>query len=134
MASRTLLLDTNILLCALLAPERLRTQVQADLGDPDTTVYFSAVSLWEIAIKKSLNKVDFDFSPEDVQRLALATRFTELPLLAQHTFTVAKMPWLHRDPFDRLLIAQAMCLPAYFLTSDSTLLQYSELVVLTALT
>jgi PIN domain nuclease of toxin-antitoxin system len=132
-AQRTLLLDTNVLLCALFAPERLNEQTQRDLIEPENTIYFSAVSLWEIAIKKSLNKIDFDFTPEDVHRLAVATGFTELPLLGQHTFAVAKMPWHHRDPFDRQLVAQAMCLPAHLLSSDSTLLQYSELVVVTPL-
>ena len=134
MSQRSLLLDTNVLLYALFAPERLNEQTKSNLVDLGNTIFYSAVSLWEIAIKKSLNKVDFDFTPEDVRRLALATHFKELPLLAQHTFAVAKMPWYHRDPFDRQLIAQAMSLPAYFLTSDSALGQYSELVVFTPVT
>jgi PIN domain nuclease of toxin-antitoxin system len=130
---RTLLLDTNILLCALIAPERLSAAIQAQLSDAENTVYFSAVSIWEIAIKSSLNKAEFDFLPQDIHRLATETGFSELAVQAQHTFAVANMAWHHRDPFDRLLIAQALSLPAYLLTSDNILAQYTELVQLTAL-
>lgn len=133
MTQRTYLLDTNILLCALIAPERLSADLQAQLSDAKNTVYFSAASIWEVAIKSSLNKDNFDFSPEDIHRLATETDFTELPIQAQHTFAVANMAWHHRDPFDRLLIAQALSLPAYLLTSDSMLEQYSELVQLAPL-
>ena len=133
MTQRTILLDTNILLCALIAPERLNDDIQTLLSDAENTVYFSAVSIWEIAIKSSLNKTHFDFLPQDIHRLAIETDFSELAVLAPHTFAVANMAWHHRDPFDRLLIAQALSLPAYLLTSDSVLAQYSELVQLTAL-
>ena len=133
MTQRTLLLDTNILLCALIAPERLSADIQTQLSDAENIVYFSAVSIWEIAIKSSLNKADFDFLPQDIHRLAIETGFSELAVQAPHTFAVANMAWHHRDPFDRLLIAQALSLPAYLLTSDSVLAQYSELVQLTVL-
>ena len=133
MAQRTVLLDTNILLCALISPERLKPEVQIQLSDAENTVYFSAASIWEVAIKSSLNKADFNFSPDDINRLAIETGFTELAIQAQHTFAIASMTWHHRDPFDRLLIAQALSLPAYLLTSDSVLAQYTELVQLTIL-
>ena len=133
MTQRTLLLDTNILLFALIAPERLSADIQTQLSDAENTVYFSAASIWEIAIKSSLNKTHFDFLPQDIHRLAIETGFSELTVEAPHTFAVANMAWHHRDPFDRLLIAQALSLPAYLLTSDSVLAQYSELVQLTAL-
>ena len=133
MTQRTLLLDTNILLCALIAPERLSAEIQTQLSDAENTVYFSAVSIWEIAIKSSLNKTHFDFLPQDIHRLAIETDFSELAVQAPHTFAVANMTWHHRDPFDRLLIAQALSLPAYLLTSNNVLAQYSELVQVTAL-
>ena len=133
MTQRTLLLDTNILLCALIAPERLNLDVQTQLSDAENTVYFSAASIWEIAIKSSLNKSNFDFLPQDIHRLAIETGFSELAVQAPHTFAVGNMAWHHRDPFDRLLIAQALSLPAYLLTSDNVLAQYSELVQITAL-
>ncbi|MFM9912769.1 MAG: type II toxin-antitoxin system VapC family toxin [Methylophilaceae bacterium] len=133
MTQRTILLDTNILLCALIAPERLNADIQAQLSDAENSVYFSAASLWEIAIKSSLNKADFNFSPEDIHKLAIETGFIELGVQAQHTYAIANMTWHHRDPFDRILIAQTLSLPAYLLTSDGVLTQYSELVQLTVL-
>lgn len=127
------LLDTNVLLAALLAPERLPQEVAAGLSDSSNTVYFSSASIWEVAIKRSLNRADFDFSPQDIHRLALETGFTELMVKGEDCYPVANLPWHHRDPFDRLLIAQAQSLPAYLLTTDTVLNQYSELVVQIAL-
>lgn len=129
MATHVYLLDTNVLLAALLAPERLPPEVVEGLTDSSNTVYFSVASIWEIAIKRSLNRADFDFSPEDIHRLALDTGFTELWVKGEDCYPLVKMPWHHRDPFDRMLIAQAQSLPAYLLTTDSVLSQYTELVV-----
>jgi PIN domain nuclease of toxin-antitoxin system len=129
MARHVYLLDTNVLLATLLAPERLPQEVVAGVSDPSNTVYFSSASIWEIAIKRSLNRADFDFSPEDIHRLALDTGFTELPVKGEDCYPLVNLPWHHRDPFDRLLIAQAQSLPAYLLTTDGVLSQYSELVV-----
>lgn len=129
MAGHVYLLDTNVLLAALLVPERLPPEVIAGLTDAANTVYFSAASIWEVAIKRSLNRADFDFSPEDIHRLALDTGFTELPVKGEDCYPIASLPWHHRDPFDRLLVAQAQSLPAYLLTTDGMLSRYSELVV-----
>ena len=129
MAGHVYLLDTNALLAALLAPERLPQEVAAGLSDSSNTVYFSAASIWEIAIKHSLDRADFDFSPQDIHRLALETGFTELMVKGEDCYPVASLPWHHRDPFDCLLVAQAQSLPAYLLTTDRVLKQYSELVV-----
>jgi PIN domain nuclease of toxin-antitoxin system len=122
------LLDTNVLLAAVIKPEVLPDDTQTLLQNPAFTVYFSAASVWEIAIKHSLGRADFDFQPEDIHHLAQQTGFTELPIVASHSYAIARMAWHHRDPFDRLLIAQAQSIPAYLLTSDSVLEQYSELV------
>lgn len=122
------LLDTNILLAILLAPLRLPETTRADLADSANTVWFSAASLWEIAVKVSMGKANFDFQPEDIHALALETHFKELPITAAHTYAVARLPWHHRDPFDRMLVAQAMALPAILLTTDSALPVYSSLV------
>lgn len=127
--SRCYLLDTNILLTALIAPERMPREVVEWVENPNNTIYFSAASIWEIAIKCSLNRDGFDFRPEDIHRLALETGFSELMLQSEHCFTVARMPWHHRDPFDRILIAQAQSLPAYLLTTDNLPDQYTDLVV-----
>jgi PIN domain nuclease of toxin-antitoxin system len=129
MAAHVYLLDTNVLLAALLAPERLPQDVVQGLSDSANTVYFSAASIWEIAIKRSLNRADFNFLPEDIHQLARDTGFTELMVKSEDCYSIANLPWHHRDPFDRLLIAQAQSLPAYLLTTDGVLNQYSELVV-----
>lgn len=129
MTKHVYLLDTNILLAALLAPERLPEQVAANLTDPDNTVYFSSASIWEVAIKRSLNRANFDFNPEDIHQIALDTGFAELPVTGEHCYALVDFPWHHRDPFDRLLISQALSLPAYLLTTDGVMRQYSDLVV-----
>lgn len=122
------LLDTNVLLALLLDPVRLPESLRTDIANPAHMVWFSAASLWEIAIKKSLGKAGFDFQPEDVHAMAVETRFTELPVIAAHAYAVARLPWHHRDPFDRLLVAQAMALSARLLTTDRMLSAYSLLV------
>lgn len=129
MTAHVYLLDTNVLLAALLAPERLPPEVIAGLSDSSNTVYFSAASIWEIAIKRSLSRANFDFSPQDIHRLARETGFTELMVKGEDCYPLVDLPWYHRDPFDRLLIAQTQSLPAYLLTTDGVLQQYSELVV-----
>jgi PIN domain nuclease of toxin-antitoxin system len=129
MAAHVYLLDTNVLLAALLAPERLPAEVAANLSDASNTVYFSSASIWKIAIKRSLNRADFDFSPEDIHRLALTTGFSELMVKGEDCYPLVNLPWHHRDPFDRLFVAQAQSLPAYLLSTDGVLKQYSELVV-----
>ncbi len=123
-----LLLDTHVLLWALDAPERLPQAVAAQLESPETTVYFSAASIWEIAIKASLGKIDFSHSPDAIAQAARDTGFVELPVRAEHGAKVAQLPLHHRDPFDRLLIAQSLLLPARLLTADATLVPYTELV------
>ena len=128
MNPRVYLLDTNVLLAALLAPERLPHEIALELTNVGNEVYFSAASIWEIAIKRSLNRADFAFSPEDIHRLALASGFTELMVKSQDCFPLVDLPWHHRDPFDRLLIVQAGLLPAHLLTTDEWLPQYSEWV------
>ncbi|MHB1054074.1 MAG: type II toxin-antitoxin system VapC family toxin [Thiobacillus sp.] len=123
-----LLLDTHVLLWALDAPQRLPQDVVAQIESPETQVYFSAASIWEIAIKTALGKIDFHYPPEDIARAAKETGFIELPVSAAHGAKVAHLPLHHRDPFDRLLIAQALLMPAQLLTADSALVPYSELV------
>ncbi|PZA01136.1 type II toxin-antitoxin system VapC family toxin [Gammaproteobacteria bacterium 2W06] len=133
MESRSFLLDTNILLHALLEPERLPQATQADLSNAGNRVICSVASLWEIAIKASLNRPDFNFSSADIEALAIETGFELLPILPEHCHEVAALPWHHRDPFDRLLVAQTLRLPAYLLTTDRLLPPYSSLIRLIAI-
>lgn len=127
-----ILLDTHILVWALAEPERLDTETTRALKGRDNDVLFSAVSIWEIAIKYRLGRPDFQREPNDIERAALRTGFIELPLRAATAARVAELPLLHRDPFDRLLVAQAMAEPAALYTADRGLAAYSELVLVIA--
>ncbi len=133
MSAQKFLLDTNILLTALIKPEALDMEIQALLQNPKNSILFSTASIWEIAIKRSLGRDDFNFMPEDIQNLAINTGFTELPIQSNHCFKLVDMPWHHRDQFDRLLVSQAQTIPAYLLTSDALLANYSELVRVVAI-
>ena len=122
------LLDSHILIWAVAATGRLGKAVIAELEDSANEVLFSAASIWEIAIKYQLRRPDFIHEPNQIARAALATGFVELPVRATTAAVVATLPALHRDPFDRLLIAQAMTEPALLYTADPQLLPYSDLV------
>lgn len=125
-----LLLDTHLLLWALAEPERLGNVTRGALEDTGNEVLFSAASLWEIAIKAGLGRPDFAFDPQLILRAALDTGFTELPVNSDAAILVANLPPYHGDPFDRLLIAQAISEPMRLYTSDPLLPSYSELVTL----
>ena len=119
------LLDTHVLLWALDKPDRLPEEVLNYLETPDNEVYFSPVSILEIAIKTSLGRVNFSYSPEQIMQVAQETgNCLLLPSMPP------KLPnCLHIiDPFDRLLIAQTLLMPTRLLTADSALTPYSELV------
>jgi PIN domain nuclease of toxin-antitoxin system len=125
-----LLLDTHLLLWALAEPERLEANFRAVIENPRNEVLFSAASLWEIAIKAGLGRPDFAVDPERILQAALETGFVELPVRSEAAIRVARLPQHHRDPFDRLLIAQAMSEPVRLYTADPLLPPYSELVAL----
>jgi PIN domain nuclease of toxin-antitoxin system len=125
-----LLLDTHLLLWALAEPDRLDDVTRSTIEDPGNEVRFSAASVWEIAIKAGLGRPDFVVDPQQILRAALDTGFTELPVRSDAAMLVAKLPPYHRDPFDRLLIAQAMSEPMHFYTADPLLPRYSEMVTL----
>jgi PIN domain nuclease of toxin-antitoxin system len=125
-----LLLDTHILLWALDHPARLDSGTRALLEDPANEVLFSAASIWEIAIKVRLGRADFPMRPEAIAQAARDTGFAELPIRADAAARVADMPLHHRDPFDRLLVAQAMAEPMRLYTADPLLPPYSDLVTL----
>ena len=120
-----LLLDTNVLLWTLSGSSRIN-DVRDLILSTDTEVYVSTASWWEIAIKTSIGKLN-----ADIQMLRVASGqsgFLELPVLGVHTETLAKLPMLHKDPFDRLIVSQAITEPMRLLTSDSQLEAYSSLV------
>jgi PIN domain nuclease of toxin-antitoxin system len=99
------------------------------IEDPSEEVLFSAASLWEISIKTALGRADFKVAPREILTAALEAGFVELPVRSATAMTVADLPLIHRDPFDRLLVAQALTEPARLYTADAALEPYSELVV-----
>lgn len=119
-----LLLDTHVLLWAVGMSGRLSAATRQMLETPDNEVYYSAANLWEIAIKSSLRRTDFQIDPEQLLAALPTMDFTELPITARHAAAVARLPSLHRDPFDRLLIAQSQVEPMILLTNDELLVQY----------
>ncbi|MCF3946661.1 type II toxin-antitoxin system VapC family toxin [Acidiphilium iwatense] len=124
------LLDTHVLIWTLVEPDRLGKRWQTDIENPANTVLFSAVSIWEIAIKARLGRVDFPVRPEEIAAAAVESGFAEYPVTAAVAALVAGITVRHRDPFDHLLLAQAMAEPARLLTADAVLVPYSELVTL----
>ena len=123
-----ILLDTHILLWALVEPTRLPRKARSLIEDGANEILFSAASIWEIAIKAQTGRIDFPVSPDEIAAAAEATGFKELRVSAKHGAGVCSLPLHHRDPFDRLLVAQAISEPARLLTVDSALGLYSELV------
>ncbi len=123
-----LLLDSNVLMWALAEPHRLNAKVRGDLEDRDNEVLFSAASIWEFAIKSAARPGSLPRNAEEIFAIALETGFRELQVTGAVARHVANLPLHHRDPFDRILIAQAMCEPAILYTSDAQLEIYSDLV------
>jgi PIN domain nuclease of toxin-antitoxin system len=119
-----LLLDTQILLWAAGLPERLSATARELLGDPRNELLFSAASLWEVAIKHTLGRPDFRVEPRLLRRGLLDNGYTELPITGQHAVNIDGLPLLHKDPFDRVLLSQALCEGITLLTSDAVLSQY----------
>jgi PIN domain nuclease of toxin-antitoxin system len=123
-----ILLDTHVLIWALAEPMRLDDETRATIACRADEVLFSAASIWEIAIKKRLGRVDFAFVPGEIVRSAISAGYVELALNSTAAALIAELPLLHRDPFDRLLVAQAIVEPAFLYTADPRLAPYSELV------
>ena len=119
-----LLLDTQLLLWAAGQPERLSAAVRRQLNSGGNELIFSAASLWEITIKNALGRDDFRVEPRVLRRGLLDNGYAELPVTSEHAVTVGGLPPLHKDPFDRLLIAQALVEGITLLTADAQVAQY----------
>ncbi|MDZ7851989.1 MAG: type II toxin-antitoxin system VapC family toxin [Halomonas sp.] len=119
-----LLLDTHLLLWAASQPERLSDVVREKLLDENNDLWFSAASLWEVTIKAGLGRPDFSVDPYLLRRGLVDNGYTELAISSQHALAVRHLPPIHRDPFDRLLIAQAETEGILLLTSDATVASY----------
>ncbi|MCT0200612.1 type II toxin-antitoxin system VapC family toxin [Synechococcus sp. CS-1325] len=128
-----LLLDTHVLLWWAVEPQRLPEPLRQELSDRRRQLLFSVVSLWEVAIKTSLNRPGFQVDAQALRQGLLREGFSEQAITADHVLAVQHLPWVHRDPFDRLLVAQARCEGLTLLSADRTLLGYGPDVRLAAL-
>jgi len=119
-----LLLDTQVLLWAAGTPDRLSRSARRLLEDPANELLFSAASLWEIAIKNSIGRDDFAIDPRVLRRALLDNGYTEVPVTSQHAVSIDSLPTLKKDPFDRLLVSQALCEGITLVTADKRLAKY----------
>jgi PIN domain nuclease of toxin-antitoxin system len=119
-----LLLDTHILLWGAIEPERLSRAASALIESPDNEMVFSALSIWEVAIKTGLGRADFRIDAGILRRGLFDNNYAELAVTGAHAAALAGLPPIHKDPFDRMLIAQAAVEGLILLTSDETIAKY----------
>jgi PIN domain nuclease of toxin-antitoxin system len=119
-----LLLDTHLLLWAASKTARLSPAARVLLENPENQLLFSAVSLWEVAIKHGLGRQNFRIAPGVLRRALLDQGYAEIALTSDHAVALSSLPPIHKDPFDRILIAQAWVEGVTLLTADSAMAQY----------
>jgi PIN domain nuclease of toxin-antitoxin system len=119
-----LLLDTHVLLWAAESSDKLSRRTKRLLSDPANTPVFSTVSLWEIVIKRSLGRNDLQVDPNVLRQGLLTNGYEELPITSLHALAVEDLPTLHKDPFDRMLLAQSRVEGLPLVTADDQLLRY----------
>jgi len=123
-----ILLDTHLLLWSLVDAKKLSISTTQTLRDRENAIYFSVASLWEIAIKTALERSDFRVEPEQVLAMAADVGFEPLHIAPAHAIAVRSLAKLHRDPFDRMLLAQAQIEPMILITCDRVLAEYGDWV------
>ena len=119
-----LLLDTHLLLWAAFRPDRLSPDAAAMIADPGNALWFSAASIWEVAIKRALDRPDFRVDPGVLRAGLLANGYQELPVEGRHCLGLSTLPPLHGDPFDRMLVVQAAAEGMVLLTADRMVAAY----------
>jgi len=125
-----LLIDTHAMLWILQGSTKLTEKAAEVFTDVDNEVFFSAVSYWEICLKISLGKLQLrDSWSTDLDHIFEKNMIRWLPLKKGHLLGIVNLPWIHRDPFDRMLIAQAMAEDLSFITADSNILKYNIEVI-----
>lgn len=120
----SVLLDTHLLLWAAFRSARLPARAREVIEDGQRALWFSAASVWEVAIKRSLDRPDFRVDPGVLRAGLLANGYRELPIEGRHCLTLAALPRLHADPFDRMLVAQAISEGLVLLTADDKIARY----------
>ena len=121
-----LLLDTHILLWAASGAEQLSNVARSYIEDTDNTLFFSAASIWEVSIKNGLGRADFRVDPYLLRRGLIDNGYQELPVSSAHAAEVSGLPFIHEDPFDRMLVAQGRYEGMLLLTNDATLSEYGS--------
>ncbi len=119
-----ILLDTHLLLWAAGQPDLLPAAARRWIDNPANELLFSPASIWEVAIKRGLGRSDFQADPRLLRRGLLDNGYSELPILSDHVVAIDSLPPIHKDPFDRLLVAQATAEGIMLLTADSVVAQY----------
>ncbi len=123
-----LLVDTHLLLWAAARSRRLSKEARLLLEDPANAVFFSAASLWEIVMKAALRKPDFKVEVTLLRPALAEMGFAELPVSGAHAERLATLPPIHKDPFDRMLVAQSLVEPLVLVTNDGVLAGYGDVV------
>jgi PIN domain nuclease of toxin-antitoxin system len=118
------LLDTHILLWAAGDPGRLPKEARALIEDRENILYFSAASLWEITIKRGLDRADFEVDPRILRRGLLDNGYEELAVTGAHAVAIDQLPLIHKDPFDRILVVQSIVEGLTLITSDEIVGRY----------
>ena len=118
------LIDTQLAIWALFDDPRLSRQARRILDSSESRLQFSVCTIWEIAIKRGLNRVGFPHDPREIRKHLLRNGCTELTIQSAHVVEVDSLPPIHKDPFDRLLIAQAIVEGITLLTVDATVARY----------
>jgi len=119
-----LLLDTHLLLWAAGDPAQLSAEARALLENPENELLFSAASLWEVALKHGLNREDFRVEPRLLRRGLIDNNYRELAVTSEHAVAIESLPPIHKDPFDRMLVAQSMVEGITLLTADPVVARY----------
>lgn len=119
-----LLLDTHLLLWAAGQPESLSGAARSLMADPDNVLLFSAASIWEVAIKHGLGRPDFRVDPRLLRRGLIDNGYGELAITSEHAVAIDSLPAIHKDPFDRILVAQATIEGIVLLTADPVVARY----------
>lgn len=122
------LLDTQLVLWFALEPARLSRKAISLVAPRDIPAAFSMATLWEVAIKTSLDRPGFQVDPSSLREGLLTQGLRQIDIRAEHMAVVARLPWVHKDPFDRLLVAQSFVEGLTLLTSDRTLARYGRMV------
>jgi len=123
------LLDTHLLLWSALESAKLPAKAGAFIHDPEVDLVFSVISIWEVVVKNSLGRSSFQVNPHRLRSSLLENGYTELPVSGEHALAVASLPNLHKDPFDRMLIGQAIVEGMTLLTSDEIVASYPGPIV-----